>query len=461
MKEDRWSHEVHEALRRYYRADELARHSAKDWPAVQLFCRHGEPVVAAIRKVLDQALGELETRLVEEPGLLRQHYLQQRSIEALASDYARDPSTLHRQRNRLLHELAVIVAQHNLAAARAQLVNRFKVRHPIVGFDQLAAELTARLTHDNAPQVMILEGMGGLGKTTLACMVAQQCAAHPAFVGVLWVSAKQIDFNVWAGQRQVLQPHTFNPDDLLFELARELKLGGPGDRATIHAEVCAHCQHGPYLIVFDNLENVADMAVLAPLLEQLVGQSRILITTRDHTPDVLPTTLEWQHVPLHELPAPAGYALLRSAAQYTNAPALAAASEAELAQIYAVTGGNPLALWLVAGQARSVPWTTFINDLVAHQPRGSSAYELYDYLYRRSWQQLSEAAQLVLFAMHRCEAGASHDLLLALSDLDEPTFHQAVRELQRHMLLVFDGQYSIHRLTFTFLRMVIAGWWEA
>lgn len=461
MKEDQWSREVHEALRRYYRADELARHSAKEWPAVQALSRQDQPVVAAIRKVLDQALAELEQSLVDEPTLLRQHYLKQRSIEALAADYARDPSTLHRQRNRLLHELAVIVAQHNLDAARARLVNRFKVRHPIVGFEQLATELTARITDDSAPQVFILEGMGGLGKTTLASLIAQQCAASPAFVGVLWVSAKQIEFNVWAGQRQVIQNQALNPDDLLFSLARELQLEVPGDRATIQLEVRAHCQRAPYLIVFDNLESVADIAALAPLLEQLVGPSRILITTRDHAPDVLPTTLDWQHVALHELPASVSYALLRRAAEYTNAPALAAASEAELAQIYAVTGGNPLALWLVAGQARSLPWTTFINDLVVHQPRGSSAYELYDYLYRRSWQQLSDAAQLVLFAMHRCETGASPELLLTLSGLDEPTFRQAVRELQRHMLLVFDGQYAIHRLTFTFLRVVIAGWWEA
>lgn len=461
MKEDPGTHEIHEVLRRYYRADELARHSAQHWPAVQLLCAQGQPVAAAIRKVLEQAIGALETSLVEDPALLRHHYLQQRSIEALATEYARDPSTLHRQRNRLLHELAVIVAQQNLAATRQHLVGRFKVRHPIVGFDELATRLVARLVSDAAPPVVIVEGMGGLGKTTLARMAAEQCAAHPAFAGVLWVSAKQVEFNVWAGQRQTLQPGALDPADLLFELARELKLSTPGDLASVEAEVRAHCQRDRYLIVFDNLESVADLAALGPLIEQLVGTSRILITTRDHTPDVLPTRLDWQHIPLHELPAEVSYALLRSAAQHTSAPALAQASDAELAQIYAVTGGNPLALWLVAGQARSVPWTTFISDLVAHRPRDRSAYELYNYLYRRSWQQLSAEAQVVLFAMHRCETGATHDLLLALSDLDELTFRQAVNELQRHMLLMFDGQYYIHRLTYSFLRVVIAGWWEA
>ena len=39
-------------------------------------------------------------------------------------------------------------------------------------------------------------------------------------------------------------------------------------------------------------------------------------------------------------------------------------------------------------------------------------------------------------------------------------FQDALEELHNRMLLQFDGRYQIHRLTYTFLRVVIAGWWE-
>ncbi len=51
-------------------------------------------------------------------------------------------------------------------------------------------------------------------------------------------------------------------------------------------------------------------------------------------------------------------------------------------------------------------------------------------------------------------------MLRELSDLQRATFDLAVEELRNRMLLIFDGRYRVHRLTYTFLRVVVAGWWE-
>lgn len=453
--------DVQSVLKRYRDASVLEQHPAQTWAAVMEHIDRGVGIVPAIRQTIDQAITQLEQTHAEWAVLLRTHYLHGQSIEAMATERAFDPSSLHRQRSKIVKELTVIIAEQNHQAERRRRSERFLLHQPIVGFDALIERLIADLHNPNAPTVLLLEGMGGLGKTTLARCLAYRCMVGDVFAGVLWVSAKQTEFDVWSGRPRLIQPHVLDPNDLLRELARELQIDGQSDHKTLRNEVRAHCQLRPYLIVFDNLETVADMEALAPLVDLLAGQSRIVITTRDRALEALPATLARTYVPLSELDAPTSYQLLRSAAQHTQATALAQANDDDLAQIYAVTGGNPLALWLVAGQACDIPWSSFIRDLVERCPRGTSGYDLYDYLYRRSWEQLSDPARLVLFAMHRCESGALYDQLFELSALDYPTFQAAVLELRRRMLLLIGGQYicSIHRLTYSFLRVVIAGWW--
>jgi hypothetical protein len=458
---DPWIREVEGALKRYPWADELERHPVRLWAAVQELDTQNARIAIAIRQVLDQALNILEVKHPEGTALLRERYLQGRSIEAMTTDYGKDTTNLHRWRKKLVKELAVVIAEHNHRAARRARAQRFAVHHPVFGFEDIMLDVVARLRNENEPAVIILEGMGGLGKTTLAKKIAHHFIVDDSFVRVLWVSAKQVDFDVWGGKRQIVQAQPLNPDDILYELARELNINMHGDFAIIRTEVLAHCRRRPYLIVLDNLETVVDLTALAPLIEQLVGLSRVLITTRERAPDVLSADLFRYYVPMSELDAATSFQLLRTAATYTKAPMLALASDTDLAHIYTVTGGNPLALWLVAGQAHGVPWTTFIRDLVEHCPRDSTGYELYHYLYQRSWEQLTPNARTVLFAMHRCRTGAPYDLLHALSILNHTAFLHAIDELERRMLLMFDGQqYYIHQLTYSFLRVVIAGWWN-
>jgi hypothetical protein len=456
-----WIKQTEEILKHYHHPDKLEQHPAAFWPAVQELIDQGLASSIAIRQILNQALAAMQKDHPKGAALLRERYVRGRSIEIIADEEHRDPSLLHRRRRSLIKELAVLIAEYNRKTERRTRFERFTVRQPVFGLEQIVEKLVLELRNQIAPGVMILEGMGGLGKTTLAKLIAYHFVDDDSFVRVLWVSAKQIDFDFWGGRQRTLHLTPINPHDIVDQLAKELDIETSGNVTDMQTEVLARCQRHAYLIILDNLETVADMAALAPLIEQLVGPSRILITTRDRALDAFPPDLARHYVSLSELDASTSYELLRSAAKYTNAPVLAEASIVDLAKIYTVTGGNPLALWLVAGQAHGVPWSVFIRDLVEHSPQGSKGYELYDYLYRRSWELLSPSARMVLFAMHRFETGVEYELLHKLSKLDRLSFDGAVEELANRMLLQFDGAYyNIHRLTYTFLRAGIVGWWE-
>jgi hypothetical protein len=457
--EDTWIHEVEGALKCYHRADELAHHAIQYWPAVRERITSHTPLVEAARQVLRSAIAKYAKQHPNNALLVREHYLHDASRTFHTLEREDAPVTQDRQHTQGLHEVALILAEYNRQAERQARLQRFTIRHTVVGTEPLVARVVTRLRDRNAPPIVVLEGMGGLGKTTLAKLIAQHFVHDDTFVRVLWASAQQVQWDQWNGRQHVLHEQAVDPAGIVRQLAHELALDVQGDLHMLQTEVMAQCARRPYLVIIDNLETVADVAALAPFIGALAGASRVLITTRERTARALPADLPRQYVLLNELNAATSLQLLRSAAHYTGATAITTATDMELHRIYAVTGGNPLALWLVAGQAVHVPLDMFLNDLVSRCPPGSTGDELYTFLYRRSWEQLSADAQLVLFAMHRCEAGADYALLRVLSGLQEAVFVRAVEELCRRMLLWFDGTtYTIHRLTYTFLRAVIMGW---
>src|SRR4051794_17199095 len=349
-----WGGEGQDALKHYRHAADLEQHAALSWPAVQALISTWNSPVTALRQVLEEAISQLEGRPGKEAHLLRDHYLSGRSIKALAFDYAVDVSNLHRWRRRQVQEVAEVIAERNRQAEAASRARRFLVRQPIFGFTLLVGDLVDRLCDPAAPAIIVLEGMGGLGKTTLAQLVAAEVAAGTSFADVLWTSAKQVEFDVWVGKQRIVRSATLQPDEILRQLARQLGIQATRDAAELRREVIARCKQRPYLLVMDNLETITDMTALGPLIEVLAVPSRILITTRDHAPDALPPTLPRHYVALGELDALTSVQILRGAAEHLGASELGAASNSDLGAICQVTGGNPLALWLVAGQAHDL-----------------------------------------------------------------------------------------------------------
>jgi hypothetical protein len=100
-----------------------------------------------------------------------------------------------------------------------------------------------------------------------------------------------------------------------------------------------------HLIIIDNLETEVETSYLLEQLQGMANPSKFLLTTRSHPP---PQTSVYTHR-LAELPLADAKDLLRHHSESLGLKNFAVSNPADAQAIYALTGGNPLALKLVTG----------------------------------------------------------------------------------------------------------------
>ena len=213
-------------------------------------------------------------------------------------------------------------------------------RTPLIGREQELAALAA-LVQDEAVPLVTVTGPGGVGKTRLALQVTANVAASFAG-GVAFVPLAD------------LRDHRL----LLPTLVRALSLDGT-DAGSAHDRLLAHFGTDRFLLVLDNLEQIADAAAdLGHLLARCPGLT-ILATSRV----VLRVTGE-HVIPVNPLPAPAAVQLFVTRARAADATfGITAANAATIAAICRRLDGLPLAIELAVARLRSLPPAALLAHL--------------------------------------------------------------------------------------------------
>ncbi|HUZ53874.1 MAG TPA: AAA family ATPase [Streptosporangiaceae bacterium] len=165
---------------------------------------------------------------------------------------------------------AVVADRGAIAAGQIVLmpkpdVPRRPVRLPrppvLAGREELLARLHDLLTSGEQPPVVVLRGMGGVGKTSLAAGYAHQ---HLAELGVAWQVQAENPALLAAG---------------LAELAAQLgAVPGTGQHdpvASLHAVLAAYPER--WLLVFDNAPGAASVRRFLPP----AGRGRVVITSQN------------------------------------------------------------------------------------------------------------------------------------------------------------------------------------
>jgi transcriptional regulator with XRE-family HTH domain len=352
--------------------------------------------------------------------------------------------------------LATSVAPPLEVQAKPDLVTLLPDPH-LFGVKQDQQQLRVVLEQAGAPWLVALDGIGGIGKTSLAVALARELMPTGRFQALAWVSAKQEEFlpssGTKSGHRPTLDTATLT-DALLAQLGDSLLLTrSPAEK---QVNLAALLKRQPYLVVIDNLETVADYETLVPTLHRWANPTKFLITSRH----ALLTYDDVYCFSLKELSRVDALDLLKYEAKIRGATALAQASPAQLSGIYDVTGGNPLALKLVVGQTRVWPLAQVLENL--RQAQGKTVDDLYSYIYWQAWHALDEAGRRVLLVMPLAQGGTLAQVT-TLAELDRADLIEAVERLATLSLLEITSdleqpRYRIHRLTESFLLNEVVKW---
>lgn len=413
----------------------------------------------ATNAVLLRALDKLEEQDETGAKVLRERFIEAQITRQVAARLHASPDQVNRWQRLAIANLTQILysEERKLRDARyEQLLAGLPISPytQLFGFEEIREEISDQLLREGEPYVVAIAGIGGIGKTSLADAVVRRLIPSLAFEQVIWLRADAVSL------RESPHADADSWGQLLTALAEQvgagdLGTGGPDEQTNRLARVL---QERPYLIIIDNLESERHTKYILAQARKLVSPSKVLITTRARPTVSAPTFFR----SVEELSFGDAASLLHHHAQTIGSQALAAAGEADFRAIYEVTGGNPLALKLVAGLAAVLPLPHILEGL--ESSRLGPIEELYRHVYWEAWRSLSETGQMLLQAMPLvAESGALPGQMMAMSGLTEGQLWPAVTELFARSLLEVRGtvrerRYSIHRLTETFLRTEIIDW---
>jgi tetratricopeptide (TPR) repeat protein len=280
--------------------------------------------------------------------------------------------------------------------------------------------------------LVVIEGIGGIGKTALVLEVAHELWEKEFYEAVVWITAKdrELDLN------DILDTFARTIDyPYIAQLPPEEK---PTEAAKLmRAKKC--------LLLVDNFETIKDEAVSEFLLS-LPEPSKALITSRHHALG------EARTIPLKGMEQDEALVLMRAEGQRLGLESVQRAGDEILLRLYQATGGAPLAIKWAVGQIKQKGQSL---DSVLDSLYGARG-ALFEFMFSRSWEMLSEDARRILMVMPIFATSASKEAIEAASDVHTWDLDEGLGQLVEMSLVEVSGgleeqqRYSVHPLVRAF-----------
>ena len=348
-------------------------------------------------------------------------------LERLAVNEGR-PKDFHTRPDRFEADPVSTPIPHNLPTLQ-----------PFFGREDELERIADALDPDNRTWGALIDGPGGMGKTSLAVRAAYD-ASPEHFDRIIFLSLKTRELDD-DGVRDLGAFVLSGLNELLNELAREL------DRADIarlpekerQSELLRALRGHRILLVLDNLETLTktERDSLITLVKRLPAGCKAILTSRGRIGSAA------EEVILERLGEQAALEALADLAERN--PHIAKTTEAERRQLYRETGGKPLLLRWTVGQIGRGSCLT-LADAIEHLrscPKGNDPLE---FIFGDLVQQFSDAESRVIGALTLFTLPAKAEHLARLAQLPEDEAEEAVRSLAVRSLAVPDVEYRTYTL---------------
>ncbi|HEX2911981.1 MAG TPA: NB-ARC domain-containing protein [Chloroflexia bacterium] len=289
--------------------------------------------------------------------------------------------------------------------------------------------------------VVLVVGLGGMGKTSLAYQAASDCLHYregrPHFAGVVWISDRE-------------QPGTLTLPKLLDEIA--LTLDYPGfialELEARKREVAGLLRRQPVLLVVDNYETTSEVA-LANWLIQIPEPSKVIITSREFRKEFEQRC--WP-VELNGMSRSEALQFIEYKAALLQLEGILNHEE-WLKALLEISGSNPKALEVLLGYLKYSDKT--FEELLAELETAEG--ELFEDLFSRSWALLGSAERQALMALPLFTGSAGRESLLTTAGLAAAAGREALEKLVKLSLvdrqkasIAVEPGYNLHPLVRAF-----------
>ncbi len=320
----------------------------------------------------------------------------------------------------------------------------------LVGIEATITEMQEYLPETIA---LGIEGLGGLGKTTLAVSVARAVGATGIYEGIYFVGVRQSRLDD-TGQTKPDAHQIKQVDEALTSLGSQMGLKFDEKMTTDEKSdlIAHHYRNHRVMVILDNLEFIEDVTEFMPFINLILtntqAKSRLLITSRTKLDAFRPRL---KQIYPQELSAPAVYDFLKL--HECNI------TPQEADSLHGLIGGNPLALRLFSTLINNFGMPKILSQLEeVKRDQPDLRLRLFDYVYDRILQLLDDPTYDIfirLCSQYRMDVGAP--IWFLEEGLTHHTPEQIVQSLNTLMAvhLVNRDQtkqhYTMHRLTMYYI----------